>query len=292
MRGVGESHGAITFVNALPTGVGAAGAIGRGARAEVELTPTPGGTVATSPEMTVGERTPLVQASFASALAVYANGEPYSGRLALASAIQPSVGLKSSSAVSVAILRAVARALGRTTDDVEVARRSADLSQGIGLSATGAFDDALACAAGGVAITDNRSRAVLRQSNLPSSLDAVLWIPPGTHAVSPRWKAAFEARAAEGQAAVDAALAGDLFEAMERNTLLVESVMGYDYAAVRRRLKDAGALGCSVSGLGPALACILPRERVEDARSVLADAPGTTLSARLTGLGEPTGGRE
>lgn len=289
MRGIGEASAAITFVNALPTGVGAAAGIDLSVRVEVELSAATTSGSVTALEVVEGERSELVDAAFRVGIEEFAKDRPIAGRLWLRSEIPVARGLKSSSAVSVAILRAVAKAVGREVSAEEVARRSAELSHAIGLSATGAFDDALACAEGGVVATDNSTRRVLRRMTLPSSLRVLLWVPPGTHSASPRWMEAFRARAAEGQAVVDALLAGDLFEAMERNTILVESVLQYDYASARRRLKEAGAQGAGVSGLGPALAAVLPEERLEDGRSALGPVPGQLRAASFTTPRTPAG---
>ena len=277
MRGIGRASAAITFVNALATGVGAAASIGLSAEARVELHRGSATDASTGLELAVGERTPLVEASFSAGLTAFTPGPEWSGRLELRSSVPVACGLKSSSAVSVAILRSVAQATGRTVATVDAARLSAGLAQRIGLSATGAFDDALACAGGGVVLTDNRTRRLLRRERLPADLTVLLWIPPGRHEPSPQWKESFVQRTTEGEAAVDAFLSGDLFEAMERNTQLVEAVMGYDYADVRRRLKEAGALGAGVSGLGPALAAVLPSSRVIGGRDALQGAAGQLL---------------
>ena len=289
MRGVGSASGAITIVNALPTGVGASAAVRLTARATIDLEPR--STTTESPELVVlgGPRSALLLAAYEAGLHSFADGMGWSGRLTVASELPVAKGLKSSSAVSVAVLRAIASALGRPADDAEVARMSADLTQRIGLSATGAFDDALACSAGGVRVTDNGARRLLRTDDLPSSLHVLIWVPPGEHAASRDWHEAFRQRAADGRRAAEAARTGHFFEAMEENTRLVEAVMGYGYSTLREELRSAGIVGAGVSGMGPAVAAVVTPSKLEEGRAVLARAGGRILTTTFRPAGEEAG---
>ncbi|MCI4324440.1 MAG: shikimate kinase [Thermoplasmata archaeon] len=261
MRGVGAGTAAISFVNALFTGTGAAAAIGITATATVELQPAPhaGHIVLEAPS-----DTPLARASVLDAIRRYGDATEVDARIRIDSAIPVAKGLKSSSAVGVAIARAVAAAYGRNPTDEEVARASAEVSQTLGVSATGAFDDALASAAGGVVVTDNRSRRVRLRGFVDPDWALVLWTPSGTHALSPAWTERFAAERVTALAAVEAAERGEWLTALSANTEIVERVMGYDYRPLRRALERSGALGSGVSGLGPALATIAPRARLRD----------------------------
>jgi shikimate kinase len=283
MHGVGQAFGAITFVNALPTGIGVAAAIGLQVRAVATLEHREG-VASRRLEIAEAQRTPLVEASTRRALELFPPKEPSGVSLELDSAIPQGRGLKSSSAVSGAVLAAVAHASGGQPDSHELARWSADLSQEIGLSATGAFDDAFAAIAGGCAITDNRTRQVLQRPTLATDLEVILWIPEGTHLPSVAWRDRFLAREDEGQSAVDAAVSGDLFEAMRRNTALVEDVMGYRYRDLRESLEDAGAIVSGVSGLGPTLAVLVPQG---GARPVLDSLPRDRAEVRTVRLEPP-----
>lgn len=283
MRGVGEAYGAITLVNALPTG--------RGAAAAVELTSTAIATLRpaqdpTEPSIQIAAEqwSPLVEAAAHRALSEFPPPSTSTLTLEIQSGIPVARGLKSSSAVSSALVAAVARASGHRVDAPTVARLSADVSQGIGLSATGAFDDAFASIAGGCALTDNPTRTVLARPHLPDDIEVILWIPRATHGPSVEWHERFRARREEGQAAVDAALEGDLWEAMERNTALVEDVMGYRYAALRDSLREAGAVASGVSGLGPTLATLVPRGA---ARPVLDLLPRESTEIRTVRFARP-----
>ncbi len=267
MRGLAETFGAITLVNALPTGIGAAAAIDLPVRVGATLTPAAPGRV----RVARGTSTPLVERSAGAAAERYL-GEPADVLLEIDSEVPFGQGLKSSSAVSSAVIGAIANAAGSRPTPEEVAHLSADVSQTIGLSATGAFDDAFASITGGAAVTNNPVRKVLRRLELPDGLDVVLWNPGGMHPPSPSARARFAAVSEEGQAVVDAILSGDPFEAMRRNTVLVERAMGYRYRDLRETLEAAGAIASGVSGLGPTLAIVVPDDACERVRSLLPSA--------------------
>lgn len=281
MRGVGRATSAVTIVNALPTGVGGALGIDLAAEVTVEFAPTAhGGT--NELRSAAGPLTPLLEKSFGLAVEKYLSGRSVRGEVSVRSVIPPARGLKSSSAVGSATIRAVAEAAGASPPPEEVARLSAEAGRAAGVSATGAFDDALAGVRSGLVLTNNRSHSVIRAVPPDPDWSVEILLPAGTHRPSPEWAAAFARRSAEGVRVVEAAEAGDWWEAMRRNTELVEAVMGYAYRPLRARVEAAGALACGVSGLGPALAAVVPRSRVADVRAVLARESGDHLAVAVS----------
>lgn len=281
MRGTGRSSGAITIVNALFTGVGAAAAVSLPVEAEVALTERPRGDVGRlliPPEAA----TALARESLREGLRRYAPDRSWDASLSLRSSIPPSRGLKSSSAVATAILAATARAVGHTPDPTDVARAAADVGERVGVSATGAFDDAFASIAGGAVVTDNPGRRVIRRLELDPGQRVLLWIPAAAHRPSPEWSEAFSRKAAEGRAAADLACRGETLRALERNTELVERVMGYSgYRAMREELRRQGATGSGVSGMGPTLAVLAPGERLTRLRGVLPPGAAQVVTVEL-----------
>jgi len=283
VRGVSRSSAALTVVNALPTGTGCAIGFGRFVTATADL--EPGRTEAL--DCTPAESaTPLVRASVAAALARFGRGEATHTSLQLQSEIPVARGLKSSSAVSTATIRAVARALGGEPNPLVVARIAADVGRSVGVSASGALDDAVASLQSGFVITDNRTDTLIGEGKADPTWTAVVYLPPGQHPPSPSLRERFEAEAFAGQVAVAEAVAGRFLNAMERNTELVERVMGYEYSELRAYLARAGALASSVSGLGPALAALVPSERQAEALSCLPNI-GERFVAPLTTGGGP-----
>jgi shikimate kinase len=291
MRGVGQASAAITVVNALSTGVGCAVGIELYASAELtmELTsPDRGMQIA----IESGVRTGMVDTAVRTALARYAPGNGATGILTIRSQIPVAKGLKSSSAVASAVVLAVAAAQGSDPTPVEVARLSAEVGRASGVSATGAFDDALAGLSEGFVVTDNREDRLIRSDAAPSDLEVALWVPPEVHTPSPAWRDAFAREVDAGNQAVEAARSGAWPVAMERNTELVERLMGYDYRSLRARLRKSGAVAAGVSGLGPALAALAPSGRLPEVLAELATEPGDHLHVPLRrGALRETGGR-
>ncbi len=275
MHGIGHASSAVTIVNALSTGIGCAAGISLIAAAEVDLEHAgPGGQI----RVESGSDTPLVRSALMGALRRLEPNSDFTVSLVLRSQIPPSKGLKSSSAVSAAIIASVANALHRRLSTIEIAALSAEISQAIGLSATGAFDDALAGLQPGIVVTDNPRRSVLREAPVDDGWEVVLWIPHGSHRASTEWRDRFAARSAEGRAPADAALAGDFLNAMTRNTELVEKIVGYSYRGLREELRRRGALASGVAGLGPTLAAIVPKERSTEVLHALPAGRGDRLT--------------
>lgn len=269
MRGVARATAAVTVVNALPIGIGSAFGVDLETRAEVETggRAGPGGAITFRPAE-VG--TPVVHAAVRAASDAYLAAGTVATEVALTSAIPVGKGLKSSSAVASAVAGAIARAAGRSPFPEELARLSARAGRESGVSATGAFDDALAGVRAGVVVTDNRSDTVLATHALPVDLEVILWIPAGAHPAAPSLRSALAARSDLAREAADLALAGDWAGAMDLNSSLVEAALGYDYASLRAECRARGAAASGVSGLGPAFAALAPAARV---RSVVAGLP-------------------
>ncbi len=280
MRGVGTATGAISIVNALPTGVGSAVGIDLLARAELDLHPA-GSSEKWDVRIADEARSPLVIESLTQALRRFAPGTSGRGELTVRSTVPIGRGLKSSSAVSSAVVLAAARATETPVTAVEVARISAQASIVAGVSATGAFDDALAGLSVGIVVTDNARAELLRSIPLDGGLGVAIYVPPQTHPPSPGMKAEFEKEAVASSRAVRAAIDGDWTIAMDQNSRLVERVMGYDYTAAREALRATGAVASGVSGLGPTLAAFAPTTQL---REVAAQLPGTSGEHRVLAL--------
>lgn len=284
MRGVGQASAAATIVNALPTGVGCAIGLDLLATAEVDFV-RPTGDGPRSLRIAPENRTPLVEAALRGATARYLPHRPPSGTLSIRSAIPVARGLKSSSAVASAVISAVARSAGADPPAEEVARLSAEVARASGVSATGAFDDAMAGLSFGFVLADNRTDQVLARAPAPVDWEAGILVPSPPHRPSPEWAAAFRERAEEGARVVEAARSGEWALAMRRNTELVESVLGYSYGDLRDRLRRHGAAAAGVSGLGPALVALAPRRRVPELLRVLARESGIAQRVGLRTAG-------
>jgi shikimate kinase len=263
MIGSARTRAAITITNALSTGVGCAVGIELHTEARVVLE-VDSGRSSTTLEIPPEGRTRLVEESLRSALRDYFPRPGVTARLTLSTEIPVARGLKSSSAVSTAILLAVARAARASPSPLEIGRRSAEVAHRVGVSATGALDDALAGLEPGFVVTDNSRGEVLHRAEVDLGWAVALYIPAESHPRSPNVLAQFSGERAAGEKAVGAALGEDWPTAMRINTEIVERAMGYSYGGIRDRLRAFGAVASGVSGLGPTLAAIAPTERIRE----------------------------
>lgn len=287
MIGRARTFGAITITNALTAGIGCAAGIALPVDVEVSLT-FDGSADAPKIEMPPESRTPIVEESLRIALAAYRPPPGAVVRVSLRSEIPVARGLKSSSAVSTAVILALARAAGIEPDLLDIGCRSADAGRRVGVSATGALDDALAGLEPGFVVTDNRRDRVLRRSAINPDWGVLLYIPWGHHPPSPALAAAFSRERAAGEQAAHAALEGDWTRAMRLNTELVERTMGYSYRPLRSKLEQRGAIASGVSGLGPALTVIAPSAHLAELADEL---PNDGAERRLVSfLHTPPGG--
>ncbi|MFQ5712196.1 MAG: shikimate kinase, partial [Candidatus Geothermarchaeales archaeon] len=177
MRGRAVAHGAITIVNAIASYKGAALGIDLKTTAEVEL--IEGGDeieveIVDHPDEDRGLAVKAVEAVFERF-----GVEGLGARVRTWSDIPIAKGLKSSSVASNAIVLAATSALGRNLEDLAALNMGVEASIRAGVSITGAFDDASASYFGGVVVTDNLKRMILRREKLPSGLRVLLYTPPG-----------------------------------------------------------------------------------------------------------------
>jgi shikimate kinase len=270
MKGTARTYGAITIANALPSGIGCAAGIALPVDAEISLT---FGGVHDPPtiELSKENRSAIVEESVRAALSAYSPRRGAVARVSLRSEIPVARGLKSSSAVSTAVMVALARATGVEPEPIDIGRRCAEVGRQVGVSATGALDDALAGLEPGLVVTDNRHDRVLRRSAIQPDWGVLLYIPSGSHPPSTTLAADFSRERAAGEQAAHAVLEGDWPRAMRLNTELVERTMGYSYRALRTKLEERGAIASGVSGLGPTLAAIAPTSRLGELVDQLPD---------------------
>lgn len=186
------------------------------------------------------------------------------------SPIPPRSGLKTSSAVAVALIEAIR--VKYHLMDLDVPKLAADLSIKAGVSVTGAYDDAVASYHGGISLTDNRERKIIDLRRPPRDLVVVVLVrgdrPDMDLSVLRKYRTLFEE-------IFNMALKGDLIAAAKLNGIAVAEVLGYDTEPIRKALK-LGALAAGVSGNGPSIFA-LTKEGEEGSIVDYFSKMGTTL---------------
>ncbi|MDD3232573.1 MAG: shikimate kinase [Candidatus Methanomethylophilus sp.] len=253
MTGLGRSHGAITLVNAMPCGLGAA--------AGVKLFTEAAFTVCgREKEVTIGsdpdEDTKMARVCVAETYQSLGLKEPNGWTLTTESNIPVSRGLKSSSSACNAIISAVLDEEHRTMDETELVRLGVRCARAAKVTVTGSFDDACGCQLGGIVITDNRRDQILGRGDLPAELEVVIHVPPRKIRKTGLPLDRLHALAPQIEPLVRQALT-DPWGVMTVNGRLISAVSDVDNSVAEQALA-AGALGAGMSGSGPAVAMVFP----------------------------------
>ena len=278
MTGIGQSHGAITVINAMPCGIGAT----IGASLETIATFSTGGDErVVTIKNDLSENTDMARICVRRAYEVAQEEEPSGWNLETDSEIPVSRGLKSSSTACNAILRAVLAELDCEMDPVNLIRLGVECAREAKVTITGSFDDACGSGLGGLVMTDNTRDLIISHADI-EDYDILIHVPKYKipkknvsvdvlHAVAP------EIRMAIGLAMKKP------FEAMTINGRVISRASGVDNSFAEKAI-SLGALGAGMSGSGPAIAAVIPKgDGTSFAKDMGCDPEETILTATRCG---------
>lgn len=160
------------------------------------------------------------------------------------SEIPEGVGLKSSSAVSVAIISSISHKLG----DVYPPKLSAIITKNYNLSITGAFDDAVASYEGKISFTDNINLKILKLEKPSHDLKVIIFINDKRHDLN---LSLMRENCKSFKIAFEKAFNGNIYEGIKINGYLMSEINGYD-KKILDLMMEKGALTAGISGNGPA----------------------------------------
>jgi shikimate kinase len=189
-------------------------------------------------------------------------------------------GLKSSSAASNALVLAVIGALGEEIDYVEAIKIGVDASINAKTTITGAFDDASASFLGGIVVTDNFNRKILRRFEIEEDLKVIFHIP---HHKSYTYESNVKRMrliAPQVEVAHHEALSGNFWTALTMNGILYSAVLGYEPDVAIEAL-EAGAIASGLTGKGPATVAVATTSTVERVLEVWRPYGGTIIVANI-----------
>ena len=273
------SHGAATIINAIATGKGAAVGVDLWTKATVDLTDE-AGHVDVSIRSDSSENPALAQKTVECILRHFGLEEEFGAKVETQSNIPVARGLKSSSAAANAIALATTAALKRSLDDVTVVKLGVDAALDAKVTITGAFDDACASYFGGVIITDNTERRIVKCFELTESPAVLFFVPPKkTYTVTSNVQR-MKGMASAVKVAYNEALNGNYWAALTLNGLIYSSALGYDSSPAVDAL-TAGAIAAGLSGTGPAVTAIVPEEKVDDIKEAWLRHEGEILEAHV-----------
>ena len=267
--------GAGTIVNAIATGRGVAFGLALRVNAVAEAKPLSFGVRVRLP---LGADPTLAENC---AFRVLRRSRRKSGlEISLESEIPISRGLKSSSAVSNAVVFASARALGVELEPLQVIGIGVDAALDAGVTITGAFDDACASFFGGIVGADNRARKIVMTDRFPEGLVAVVHVPDRTITKRSLKGKDFSSIRATVEDAFRLAVRGDYFRALEMNSAAYAFVLDIDETpAIRARA--AGAVAAGISGAGPSIIALAKPGRADSVRKAIDDGDA---EVRIVGL--------
>lgn len=273
------AYGAATVVNAIATGRGASFGIKLWTKARVELHDNPG-KIFVSILSDPAENQELAKNTVRLVLKRFRLDRKKGAYITTSSNIPIARGLKSSSVAANAIALATLGALRKKLPDKTILNLVVDAAIKSQVTITGAFDDASASYFGGVVVTDNSRRKILRRYLPNQRLRVLLRVPEKksyTFDVNTR---RLERLKPLVNIAHKQALKGKWLEAMTFNGLIYSPALDYDNDLAMKAI-HAGALAAGLSGKGPAMCALIPQNRL---RAVMNEWRSRGVSLILTGL--------
>jgi shikimate kinase len=275
-----SAQGGGTVINAIATLKGSAFAINLKTYAEVEIVDN--GIkceIADNPTADtalITECARLVLKRFAPGVGV---------RITTRSEIPIASGLKSSSAAANATVLGLIEALEIEIEPIEIVKLGVLAARRVGVTITGAFDDACASFFGGLVLTDNEHDLLLKR--VEWNADVLIYIPR---------EKAYSAKADVGRAkllapwvdiAFDLASNGAYEKAMVLNGVLYCNAFGFSTEPIISALA-AGARAATLSGTGPSYIALVDRTSAQPVKKEWEQLEGLIIETKTSNKGATT----
>ncbi|MCL9813400.1 shikimate kinase [Natranaeroarchaeum aerophilus] len=283
MNGTAEAPAAGTILNALASGKGSAFAIDAYTTATVSLD-TDADTVTGEIESAPDADTRLIERCVELATERYGDGE--GGTVTTESEVPMASGLKSSSAAANATVLATLDALGKTeTVERETAcLLGVEAARDVGVTITGAFDDASASMLGGVTVTDNTEDELLAHETV--DWDVLVYTPPEQAFSADADVERCHRIAPVAELVAELAVDGRYGLAMTVNGFAFSAALEFPTAPAIEALPEA--YGVSLSGTGPSVVAIGDRKALEGVQEKWNKRRGTTWLTTTQSAGART----
>lgn len=269
-----RSPGSATVINAISTGCGSAFGIKLYVTAEVGLNESKPGKITCKSDKDVD--TTLMELCVKKVLERFEGAEDSTGvTVKTISTLPVASGLSSSSATSNAVVMATAEALkdvyelktdGLRINDMAILNMAIDASLEAGVTITGAFDDASASFFGGLTVTDNTQRKILRKEDLEEQ-NILIYMPNKKSPTAQADVGRMKLLAPWVKTAFREAVKGNIHHAMTLNGLLYCAALRFNPDIALDAL-EAGAVAAGLSGTGPSFVAVANESnshRIEDA---------------------------
>jgi shikimate kinase len=273
------THGAATIINAIALGKGAAFGVDLFTKAEVILTDEPH-VFKTEITSDPNESAVLVEKTALAVLKKFGLDKSFGAKITTWSNIPIAKGLKSSSAAANAVALASTAAVGKTLDDLAIINLGVEAAFDAKVTITGALDDASASYFGGIVITDNLKRKVIKKLPLAEDLVVLFHLPPEKAYTADSNVTRLQTIKPLVEIAYKEALKGNIWEALTLNGLIYSSASGYNPAIALDALA-AGAVAAGLCGKGPAVTAVAFRDKLDSVKASLQNYGGEILETRL-----------
>ena len=266
-------HGAVSLVNAIATGSGAAVGIDTFVKTTLEVKEGTGIYI-TSDNKTISSRliNKVIQNSVPKKQLEKTRLE-----LDFQSNIPTGYGLKSSSAISTAASMACSKAFQRKFTDKKILKIGVESSIQTKVSLTGAYDDACACYYGGFNVTNNYKKNLVLRRPAPNNLQAIIFLPKsrkrGNLKKLKNFKPAFEK-------AWELAKNGDYWNASILNGIATSSILNSNPELIFK-LIEKGAIGATISGNGPSIMAITKKGHNSNIKKEFSSLEGNIIISNI-----------
>ena len=262
-------HGAVSIVNAIATGKGAA--LGISKKVNVEMETSHGkGVIIEVENKSMSSR--LINRVIEK---IVTKNELSKTKLkvSLDTEIPTGYGLKSSSAISTAVAMTCAKLFKPNMNDAEILDAGVKASIETKVSLTGAYDDACACYYGGFVVTDNYKKKLIRSEKCLNHVSAVIFIPKSRKRGNVR---KLKTLSADFEQAWSLAKKSDYWNAMNLNGIATSTILSSEPEIILKLIEN-GAIGASVSGNGPSIAAIVKNNSIPKIKKLF-----STLEGKIT----------
>lgn len=288
-----RSPGSATIINAISTGCGSAFGIKLYVNAEVEL--TSGRDVVCSSDQDVD--TTLMEICARNVLEKFQMDTGV--KIETTSSLPVASGLSSSSAVSNAVTMALTHVLSEEygvsredvgLDDSGILNLAIDSSLEAGVTITGAFDDASASYWGGISITDNLRRKIIKRENW-NGPNILIYMPDKRSHTAEADVTRMKLLAPWVKLAFHEVLKGNIHQALTLNGLLYCSALRFSPDIALDAL-EAGAVAAGLSGTGPSFVAISDDENLSKVMDAWESYPGRVIKTEVDNQGTQVIARE
>ena len=279
MKGKAIVHGAVTIINAISTGKGGALGIDLKTEAVVELLK---GSKEIEVEIIGGKKeNPTLAKESVRSVLNYFSISKIGARVRIKSEIPIARGLKSSSTAANSIVLATLSALDKKIPDEDAVKLGVEAAFKAKVTITGAYDDACASYFGGIVLTDNYERKVLKRERADEGLVAVVYVPKERTYTQKFPKERLYPLKYAVKMAFELAMHGEYWKALTLNGLIHSSALGLPTKPAADALL-AGALASGLSGTGPSIVAIADKKHASQISRLWSELGGEVLMANLT----------